>query len=172
MPETPTPGDKIARWVARFEGYETPGARGNSDQAFREYLAEKLDQMFRVVGGAADHFGPSEEASQFRETLRQSGGPLVDLADHVRVVPYAFGEFLTAGDLAEKALGAFYMRDEDILEELSRFHALIEPTVSDATDFASLIKEVGGAVERLTVAIEARQTAISDFIQPPPNRTE
>lgn len=153
----------IARWIPAFSGYIRSHDRRISEEAFRNYVTERLLWFEKRLSEVRHEPLMFDGAQRFQVAAGLVCGRLHDLADHLQSVPYAYGEFLTAPALPPAEAERFYDRDQAVLRRLGALQSVVDPTLTASTDTVSLATALGELADALTQAIQARQAAINDY---------
>lgn len=152
----------IAQWIPQFRNYVSHEDRRVSEQAFREYLLERIswyEKRLLEVSGEPFMVQSPKALSAFSAVR----GRLLDLGDQIRCAPYTFGEFMSAPSITSDEAEAFYERDQEVLRRLAALQSLMEPTLSEDTDAMNLARSMGGMIDELGMVLQARQAGINDY---------
>ena len=145
-----------------YPGYEQTEDRRISDETLRAYMASSLAELLSHVQSLQEYLSVNR-----KETLARRVGQTVTqiefLYDKMHLAPYHASPFFTSPRLPQDIQDCILSNDLDLLGLTRKISDILEPTLDEETDFASLIDSLGTVVTDVSDKTDVRISTITEF---------
>jgi hypothetical protein len=128
--------EHLARWIPGVGRYQDREGLRETDKRVREYLAELLADLVRMVEGAARRLTEADRLDRL-SALDRVTRLLRTLADRIRFARYGFAGVFDLQKIRERELAAMHRFDVGLVEAIARLRVPVQALADVATDEAA-----------------------------------
>ena len=125
--------ERLARVIPGIGRYQDREGLRETDKRLREYLAEMLAELIRVVEGAVRRLTEANRLDRL-PALDRVARLLRTLADRIRFARYGFTGVFDLQKIRERELAAMHRFDVGLVEATARLRPPVQALVDGATD--------------------------------------
>ncbi|NQU42614.1 hypothetical protein HQ520_04970 [bacterium] len=153
---------RIRHVLSEYEGFSTPEDRRESDEMLRRRLVSLFMELRRLLETVSTY-----ASKHGHEPVRFRAGRLADsaedLADRVRLAPYAFSLCFTGDILPVEFQEILITHDARLVEIDSRFRDLMDCTLCENSDLDAVLATVQQFETDLDEELERRLAVIMEY---------